>query len=141
MPIYDGGVLSRHKRQDHPEEYRAQRQKSEDTRQAKERERLALRKRKDEAVQEMDTPVVVMRPYGEGREYSTSTLSRLRSEYALSHARYPSSSVWLLYQSIQEKIAALETEAASALALAYQNGYEIPQADIDAITTVREATV
>ena len=136
VPIRDGDALGRHKRAEHPAEYRAaieaRRTKAHATRQAQ----AAEARQVSDARLAASRPVVA-RDRGEG-EPMTCPSSKL-ARYQLTHGnnlpstdvRFPDPAAYRLYEEIMAEIAGLEGDARGYLTAAWEMGTPVTLEHLD----------
>ena len=142
VTIYTADVLNRHKKRDHPTEYRAaieaRRTKMETTKRAK----VAEAQRVTDARLAASRPVVI-RSRGEGEPVTYPSSNILRHQvdpiFDTSRPRFPDADAYQGYKSLMAQIAGLTAEADVYLTAAWERGTPVTLEHLDELDRAAKA--
>ena len=138
LTVHDATDLVTHKRQQHPDEYKAGLQKRQDTRAANERAERDYLQRRGEAGLRTGQTVLYKQPYSEWALYIWHTMHISHYDHPEDY-RYPDPQAFQEYEALRQEIHALEDRAALALVEAFEQGAPVPQEDVDRVREAMDA--
>ena len=138
LTVQNAVGLVQHKRQQHPDEYKASLQRRKDTKAEHERAARDFVLRRWAAGDAASRTVLYRDPYGDS-EVSVTTTRDIELWTRLEGHRYPEPKLFHAYEDDQLEITRLQNEAALALEGAFAQGTPVPQEDVERVKAAMDA--